>query len=57
MFYRIHLERESVRRAKDSLKAQKKIFENRKRELKQKMVELEPGSKSFVDQIYQVHNF
>lgn len=53
-YFRIHLERESVRRAKNSLKAQKKSFENRQRELKQKLVDGEPGSKAIIDQIYQV---
>ncbi|KAK6633908.1 hypothetical protein RUM44_004515 [Polyplax serrata] len=51
--HRIHLERESVRRAKDSLKAQKKCFENRQKEVKQKLVECEPGSKASIEQIYQ----
>lgn len=48
------MERESVRRAKDSLKAQKKCFENRQKEVKQKLVECEPGSKASIEQIYQV---
>lgn len=48
------MERESVRRAKESLKAQKKCFENRQRELKRRLLDSEPGAKSTVEQIYQV---
>lgn len=51
--HRIHLERDSVRRAKESLKAQKKCFENRQRELKQRLIDGGPGSKSVIEQIYQ----
>lgn len=43
-----------MRRAKESLKAQKKSFENRQRELKQKIHEGAPDAKSVMEQIYQV---
>jgi len=51
-FFRIHLERDSVRRAKEFLKAQKKCYENRQRELQHRLLD-GPSSKSLLDKIHQ----
>jgi len=52
--HRIHLERDSVRRAKNFLRAQRTSFQSRQRELKQQQLDGSKTARSMLDQLYQV---
>jgi centrosomal protein CEP164 len=52
--HRIHLERDSVRRAKDFLRAQRMSFQSRQRELKQRQLDGNTTARNMLDQLYQV---
>jgi len=52
--HRIHLERDSVRRAKNFLRAQRTSFQSRQRELKQQRLDGSKTARSMLDQLYQV---
>ncbi|XP_069688817.1 centrosomal protein of 164 kDa isoform X2 [Periplaneta americana] len=51
--HRIHLERDSVRRAKDFLRAQRTSFQSRQRELKQRQLDGSATARNMLDQLYQ----
>jgi len=52
--HRIHLERDSVRRAKNFLRSQRTSFQSRQRELKQQQLDGSKTARSMLDQLYQV---
>ena len=52
--HRIHLERDSVRRAKDFLRTQRSTFQSRQRELKQRQLDGSTTARNMLDQLYQV---
>lgn len=52
--HRIHLERDSVRRAKDFLRAQRTTFQSRQKELKQRQLDGSITARNMLDQLYQV---
>ncbi|CAG2062922.1 unnamed protein product, partial [Timema podura] len=51
--HRIHLERDSVRRAKDFLRTQRSSFVSRQRELKQRQLNGSTTARNMLDQLYQ----
>ncbi|XP_033606147.1 centrosomal protein of 164 kDa isoform X3 [Cryptotermes secundus] len=51
--HRIHLERDSVRRAKDFLRAQRTTFQSRQKELKQRQLDGSITARNMLDQLYQ----
>nr|CAD7198739.1 unnamed protein product [Timema douglasi] len=51
--HRIHLERDSVRRAKDFLRTQRNSFVSRQRELKQRQLNGSTTARNMLDQLYQ----
>lgn len=52
--HRIHLERDSVRRAKAFLRAQRGTFRSRQRELRQRQTGSAPAARTMLDVLYQV---
>ncbi|XP_068085718.1 centrosomal protein of 164 kDa [Anabrus simplex] len=51
--HRIHLERDSVRRAKDFLRVQRNNFQCRQRELKQRQLDGSTTARNMLDQLYK----